>query len=123
NRQKATTHMVLEPLRLDRLEKRAPRVSKEEREKTPSQTLRVDENMALLALDLLARIIAVRVDPRPPFSALFTCLPVDNRSGVTSTSFMFFGNSLVGASAPSIARFARSASLMPSACKCCSLQC
>ncbi len=32
----------------------------------------VDQEMALLARDLLARIIARRVDARPPFSALFT---------------------------------------------------
>ena len=32
----------------------------------------VDEQVALLALDLLARVIARRVDARPPFSALFT---------------------------------------------------
>ena len=36
------------------------------------QALRVNQNMALLSLDLLARIIAVRVDRDPPFSALFT---------------------------------------------------
>jgi hypothetical protein len=36
------------------------------------QTQRVYENMALLALDLLARIIAMRIDAGPPFSALFT---------------------------------------------------
>lgn len=30
------------------------------------------EKVALLALDFLARIIARRVDPGPPFSALFT---------------------------------------------------
>ena len=36
------------------------------------QALRVDEDMAFLALDLLARIITVRIDVRPPFSALFT---------------------------------------------------
>ena len=36
------------------------------------QALRIDENMPLLALDLLARIVAMRVDTRPPFSALFT---------------------------------------------------
>ena len=36
------------------------------------QAERVYQNMALLALDLLARIIAMRVDARPPFSALFT---------------------------------------------------
>ncbi len=32
----------------------------------------IDQEMALLALDLLARVIARRVDARPPFSALFT---------------------------------------------------
>jgi hypothetical protein len=32
----------------------------------------VDEQMALLAFDLLARVIARRVDARPPFSAPFT---------------------------------------------------
>ena len=36
------------------------------------QALRIDEHMALLALDQLARIEAVRIDARPPFSALFT---------------------------------------------------
>ena len=36
------------------------------------QTLRIDQNMPLLALDQLARIEAVRIDARPPFSALFT---------------------------------------------------
>ena len=36
------------------------------------QALRIDEDMPLLAFDLLARIIAVRIDAAPPFSALFT---------------------------------------------------
>ena len=36
------------------------------------QTERIYENMALLALDLFARIIAMRIDVGPPFSALFT---------------------------------------------------
>ena len=36
------------------------------------QSERIYENVALLALDLLARIVAVRIDARPPFSALFT---------------------------------------------------
>jgi len=36
------------------------------------QTQRIYENVALLALDLLARVIAMRIDPGPPFSALFT---------------------------------------------------
>jgi hypothetical protein len=36
------------------------------------QALRIDGNMAFLALDFLARVIAARVDATPPFSALFT---------------------------------------------------
>jgi hypothetical protein len=32
----------------------------------------IDENMPLLALDFLARIVAWRIDAGPPFSALFT---------------------------------------------------
>ena len=36
------------------------------------QTQRVYENMALLPLDLFARVIAMRIDAAPPFSALFT---------------------------------------------------
>ena len=36
------------------------------------QAQRIYEKVAFLALDLLARIIARRVDPGPPFSALFT---------------------------------------------------
>ena len=36
------------------------------------QAQRVYEKVALLALDLLARIIAMRIDVGPPFSALFT---------------------------------------------------
>ncbi len=36
------------------------------------QALGVDQNMALLAFDQLARIEAVRIDAGPPFSALFT---------------------------------------------------
>ena len=32
----------------------------------------VDQEVALLALDLLARVIALRIDARAPFSALFT---------------------------------------------------
>lgn len=36
------------------------------------QTLRVYEKMALLALGLLACVITVRINRRPPFSALFT---------------------------------------------------
>jgi hypothetical protein len=36
------------------------------------QAQRIYENVALLALDLLARIIAMRINAGPPFSALFT---------------------------------------------------
>lgn len=36
------------------------------------QTELVDQNMAFLALDQLAGVEAVRIDGRPPFSALFT---------------------------------------------------
>ena len=36
------------------------------------QALGIEENVALLALDQLARIKAGRIDARPPFSALFT---------------------------------------------------
>ena len=36
------------------------------------QAERVYENVALLALDLLSRIVAMRIDARPPFSALLT---------------------------------------------------
>jgi hypothetical protein len=36
------------------------------------QTHRVYENMTLLALDLFPRIVAVRINAGPPFSALFT---------------------------------------------------
>ena len=36
------------------------------------QALRIDEDVPLLALDLLARIVARRINRRPPFSALLT---------------------------------------------------
>jgi hypothetical protein len=36
------------------------------------QALCIDQNMPLFTLDQLARVEAVRVDARPPFSALFT---------------------------------------------------
>jgi hypothetical protein len=36
------------------------------------QTQRIDENVALLAFDQLAAIEPMRIDARPPFSALFT---------------------------------------------------
>ena len=36
------------------------------------QALRIDEDVALLAFDLLAGIVARRINRRPPFSALLT---------------------------------------------------
>src|SRR5207253_8669067 len=36
------------------------------------QAQRVDQDVPLLALDLLARVVAARIDARPPFSALLT---------------------------------------------------
>jgi hypothetical protein len=36
------------------------------------QACRIDEDMPLLAFDFLARIIAMRINAGPPFSALFT---------------------------------------------------
>ena len=36
------------------------------------QTERIDRDMAFFTLDLFAGVIAVRIDPRPPFSVLFT---------------------------------------------------
>ena len=41
-------------------------------DRVQQQTQRIYQKMALLALDLLARIIAMRIDAGPPFSALFT---------------------------------------------------
>lgn len=36
------------------------------------QTKRIDRDMAFLTLDLFASVIAVRINPHPPFSVLFT---------------------------------------------------
>jgi hypothetical protein len=41
-------------------------------ERVHQQALGVDQDVALLAPDLLARIVAGRVDRAPPFSAPFT---------------------------------------------------
>jgi hypothetical protein len=41
-------------------------------DRVQQQTQRIYEKMAFLALDLLARIVAMRIDPAPPFSALLT---------------------------------------------------
>jgi hypothetical protein len=45
------------------------------------QAQRVYQNVALLALDLLARIIAMRIDAGPPFYALFHALAIDDSGG------------------------------------------
>ena len=51
------------------------------------QTQRIDQDMALLALDQLARIKAVWVDRSPPFSALFTLwLSMTQAVGLASRS-------------------------------------
>jgi hypothetical protein len=36
------------------------------------QPYRIDEDMALLSLDLFSRVVAIRINAAPPFSALFT---------------------------------------------------
>jgi hypothetical protein len=36
------------------------------------QSDRIDKDLPLLAFDLLASIVAIRIDVGPPFSALFT---------------------------------------------------
>ena len=41
-------------------------------QRVQQETQRIDENVTLLAFDQLAAIEPRRVDPRPPFSALFT---------------------------------------------------
>jgi hypothetical protein len=41
-------------------------------ERVYQETLRIDEDVALLALDLFAGVVAGRVDRSPPFSALLT---------------------------------------------------
>ena len=41
-------------------------------DRVQQQTLRVYQDMALLSLDFLARVIAMRIDRGPPFSAALT---------------------------------------------------
>ena len=41
-------------------------------ERVRQKALGIDQDMPLLAFDLLAGVVARRVDRRPPFSALFT---------------------------------------------------
>ena len=51
------------------------------------QTQRIYEKVALLALDLLARIIAMRIDPRPRFFRALDALAIDD--GGSGTGFAF----------------------------------
>jgi hypothetical protein len=49
------------------------------------QAYRVDQDMPLPAFDLLARVIAVRIDAAPPFSALLPLwLPITQAVGLAS---------------------------------------
>jgi hypothetical protein len=57
------------------------------RQRVQQQTQCVDQDVALLALDQLAGIEAVRVDGRAPFSALFTLwLSITQAVGLASRS-------------------------------------
>ena len=47
----------------------------------------IDQDMPLLAFDFLPRIIAMRIDAGPPFSALFHALAVDDGGGRTGLPF------------------------------------
>jgi hypothetical protein len=52
------------------------------------QTERIYQYMTLLALDLFVRIIAMRIDAGPPFSALFTLWPRPQASSVCAATLM-----------------------------------
>src|SRR5712671_6015254 len=54
------------------------------------QTQRIYQYMALLALDLFARIIAMRIDASPPFFGAFHALAIDNGGGGAGFSFRLF---------------------------------
>src|SRR5258708_17578650 len=54
------------------------------------QALGVDQYMALLALDLLPRVIAVRIDRNPALFRAFHALAVDGCRGRTGFSFRQF---------------------------------
>ena len=59
-------------------------------EAVQQQALRVDQDMALLALDQLTRVKAGRVDADPPFSVLFTLwLSMTQAVGLASRSAFF----------------------------------
>ena len=57
-------------------------------QRVQQQTQRIDQDVALLALDQLAAIEPMRMDARPPFSALFTLwLSTIQAVGLASRSF------------------------------------
>jgi hypothetical protein len=47
------------------------------------QALRIDENVPLLALDLLSRVVARRINRSPPFFSAFDALAIDDGGGGT----------------------------------------
>ena len=54
-------------------------------DRVQQQSYRVDQDMPLLSLDLLAGIVTIRIDAGPPFSALFTLwLSITQAVGLTS---------------------------------------
>jgi hypothetical protein len=54
-------------------------------DRVQQQSYRIDEDMPLLSLDLLAGIVTIRIDAGPPFSALFTLwLSITQAVGLTS---------------------------------------
>jgi hypothetical protein len=54
-------------------------------DRVQQQSYRIDEDMPLLSLDLLAGIVTIWIDAAPPFSALFTLwLSITQAVGLTS---------------------------------------
>ena len=51
------------------------------------QTQRIYEKVALLTFDLLACIIAMRIDTRPPFQSTLDALTIDDRGGGAGFAF------------------------------------
>ncbi len=59
-------------------------------DRVQQQAYCVDQNMPLLAFDLLAGIIAMRIDAGPPFSALLTLwLSITQAVGLASRPICF----------------------------------
>src|SRR5437868_10724512 len=59
------------------------------------ETYCVDKNVPLLALDLLSRIVAVRINARPPFFCAFHALAVDDGGGRTGFPLRSFATLLI----------------------------